>query len=168
MGRPNQRGDEPVKIEKLDRVVVYVENLDASKELFSKLLGITFDEIPFAEVEPQKIEPGPKAIEQASEQAGAAQAQRLQRVAISREGLELIEGGLEPGEQPFIRCFHFKVSDYEGAKREMEAKGVPLLVDIQLGTLREAIYPPDELGGPMMGLVAYDTPHVMDAIKTKG
>ena len=157
-----------MKIEKLDRVVVYVENLDESKQLFSKLLGITFDEIPFAEVDPQKIEPGPKAIEQASEQSGAAQVQRLQRVAISREGLELIEGGLEPGEQPYIRCFHFKVSDYEGAKREMEAKGVSLLADIQLGRLREAIYPADELGGPMLGLVAYDTPYVMDAIKTKG
>jgi hypothetical protein len=50
----------------------------------------------------------------------------------------------------------------------MEAKGVSLLADIQLGRLREAIYPPDELGGPMMGLVAYDTPYVMDAIKSKG
>jgi hypothetical protein len=70
MGRANRRGGESVNIEKLDRVVVYVENLDESKQLFSKLLGITFDEIPFAEVDPQKIEPGPKAIEQASEQDG--------------------------------------------------------------------------------------------------
>jgi hypothetical protein len=49
----------------------------------------------------------------------------------------------------------------------MQQKGLPLLLDITLGTLREAIYQP-EGEGPLMGLVAYDKPYVMDSIKSKG
>ena len=154
-----------MKIEKLDRVVVYVEDLEKSKRQFSELLGIEFDEIPFREVDPMKLEPGPGAPPAGSEGSGGAA--RLQRVAISRAGLELIEGPLEPGEPPRVACFHFKVADYEGAKAEMEQKRLPLLTDITLGTLREAIYQP-EGDGPLMGLVAYDKPYVMESIKTKG
>ena len=54
------------------------------------------------------------------------------------------------------------------AKAEMEKRGVPLLADITLGTLREAIYHPDDLHGAMMGLVWYPTATPMEAIKTKG
>jgi hypothetical protein len=111
------------------------------------------------------VEPGPGAPPASSESSGGAA--RLQRVAISRAGLELIEGPLEPGEPPRVACFHFKVADYEGAKAEMEQKRLPLLADITLGTLREAIYQP-EADGPLMGLVAYDKPYVMESIKTKG
>jgi catechol 2,3-dioxygenase-like lactoylglutathione lyase family enzyme len=153
-----------MKIEKLDRVVVYVEDLEKSKRQFSELLGIEFDEIPFGEVEPMRVEAGPGAPPATDEGGPAA---RLQRVAISRAGLELIEGPLEPGEPPRVACFHFKVADYEAAKAEMEQKGLPLLTDITLGTLREAIYQP-EGDGPLMGLVAYDKPYVMDSIKSKG
>jgi hypothetical protein len=154
-----------MKVEKLDRVVVYVTGLDDSMKLFSELLGIEFDEIPFSQVDPRKVEPGPQAAAGAQSADGAA---RLQRVAISRSGLELIEGALGPGESPHVACYHFKVPDYEGAKAEMEQKGVPLLADITLGTLREAIYQPQGPGAPMMGLVSYDKPYVMDSIKTKG
>ena len=89
-------------------------------------------------------------------------------MAISRAGLELIDSALRPGESPRVACFHFKVSDYEGARAEMEQKGIPLLADITLGTLREAIYQPQGPDTPMMGLVAYDRPYVMDSIKSKG
>jgi hypothetical protein len=154
-----------MKIEKLDRVVVYVDDLERSKRQFSELLGIEFDEIPFGEVEPMKLEPGPGAPPAGAEGSGGG-AQSLQRVAISRAGLELIEGPLEPGQPPRVACFHFKVADYEGAKAEMEQKGLPLLTDITLGTLREAIYQP-EAEGPLMGLVAYDEPYVMESIKRR-
>jgi hypothetical protein len=153
-----------MKIEKLDRVVVYVEDIEKSKRQFSELLGIEFDEIPFGEVVPMKLEPGPGAPAASNEGGDAS---RLQRVAISRTGLELIEGALDPGESPRVACFHFKVADYEAAKAEMQQKGLPLLLDITLGTLREAIYQP-EGEGPLMGLVAYDKPYVMDSIKSKG
>ena len=155
-----------MEIEKLDRVVVYVDDLKQSKERFSELLGIEFDQIPFREVDPIKMEPGSGAPPASGESSGG-DAPRPQRVAISRVGLELIEGMIEPGEPPRVGCFHFKVADYEGAKAEMERKGLPLLTDITLGTLREAIYQP-EAQGPLMGLVWYDKPYVMDSIKTKG
>jgi catechol 2,3-dioxygenase-like lactoylglutathione lyase family enzyme len=155
-----------VEIEKLDRVVVYVDDLEKSKRRFSELLGIEFDRIPFREVDPIKVEPGPGAAQASAEGPGGG-VPRPQRVAISRVGLELIEGMLEPGQPPRVGCFHFKVADYEAAKAEMEQKGLPLLTDITLGTLREAIYQPD-VGGPLMGLVCYDKPHVMESIKSKG
>ena len=155
-----------MEIEKLDRVVVYVDDLKKSKQRFSELLGIEFDQIPFREVDPIKMEPGPGAPPASGESSGEG-VPRPQRVAISRIGLELIEGMLEPGQPPRVGCFHFKVSDYEGAKAEMERKGLPLLTDITLGTLREAIYQPDA-EGPLMGLVWYDKPYVMESIKSKG
>ncbi len=156
-----------VKIEKLDRVVVYVESLEKSKELFSNLLGIEFDEIPFGDVDPMMLEPGPGAAAAVGDAAQSG-APGPQKVAISRAGLELIEGALQPGQRPYVACFHFKVPDYEAAKAEMEQRGIPLMVDITLGTLREAIYSPEGPDGPMMGLVSYDDPYVMDSIKTKG
>jgi hypothetical protein len=156
-----------VKIEKLDRVVVYVESLEESKQLFSGLLGVEFDEIPMRDVQPMKMEPGPGAAALAGD-AGQGAAPAPQKVAICRTGLELIEGALRPGEPPHVACFHFKVADYEAAKAEMEQKGVPHLVDITLGTLREAIYLPQGPDRPMMGLVSYEDDYVMDSIKTKG
>ena len=159
-----------MKIEKLDRIDMYVENIDEAKEKFSKLLGITFEEIPFEEVEPFKQELGPKALalgEVATEPTGGGM-----RVAISPAGLELIEGAdiisTMPGQTEGIRNMHFKVTDYEEAMAEMEEKGVPLLYDLTLGKLREAIYNPDDLNGDMMGLVWYPTATAMEAIKTKG
>jgi len=158
-----------MNIEKLDRIVMYVENIDEAKERFSRLLGITFEEIPAEGVEPAKLEPGPKALALAANQPPPEPRDRI-RVAISPSGLELMEGDIStmPGQTEGIRCFHFKVSDYEGAKAEMEKKGVPLLTDITLGKLREAIYHPDDLHGAMMGLVWYPTATAMEAIKTKG
>lgn len=155
-----------MKIEKLDRVVVYVDDLKKSQQRFSELLGIDFDQIPFREVDPIKMEPGPGSPPASGESSGGG-VPRPQRVAISRVGLELIEGMLEPGQPPRVGCFHFKVADYEAAKAEMERKGLPLLTDITLGTLREAIYQPD-VEGPLMGLVWYDKPYVMESIKSKG
>jgi catechol 2,3-dioxygenase-like lactoylglutathione lyase family enzyme len=155
-----------MKIEKLDRVVVYVDDMEKSKRQFSELLGVEFDEIPFGEVEPMKLEPGPGAP-LASREGSGGDPPRQQRVAISRAGLELISGALEPGQPARVACFHFKVADYEAGKAEMEQKGLPLVTDITLGTLREAIYQP-EAEGPLMGLVWYDKPYVMDSIKTRG
>jgi hypothetical protein len=158
-----------MKIEKLDRIVMYVKDIDEAKERFSRLLNITFEEIPTEGVEPARLEPGPKALELAADQP-SQMAREAPRVAISPSGLELMEGDIAtmPGQTEGIRCFHFKVSDYEGAKAEMEERGIPLLTDITLGKLREAIYHPDDLNGAMMGLVWYPTATAMEAIKTKG
>ncbi len=50
-----------MKIEKLDRVVVYVDDLDAAKKLYSETLGISFDDLPREGIEPMKVESGPGA-----------------------------------------------------------------------------------------------------------
>lgn len=152
-----------MKIEKLDRVVVYVANLEESMATYSNLLGIEFDEIPFETVDPIKLEPGSAAEAPAEEAAPVGR-----RVVISRAGLELIEGPLQAGDPARVACFHFKVSDYEGAKAEMAEKDLPLELDITLGRLREAIYRPEGADGPMMGLVCYPDDFVMDSIKSKG
>ena len=153
--------------EKLDRVVLFVQNLDASTALYSELLGIEFDEIPMADVSPVKMVPGD---ERSLSDDGVSQPDPLAnwRVAISRVGLELIEGALEPDAAPRVACFHFKVDDYEAAKAEMATRGIALQTDITLGQLREAMYNPQGDQGPMMGLVSYPHEYVMDSIKAKG
>ena len=156
-----------MKTEKLDRVVIYVEDIEKSKALFSDLLGIEFDEIPFPDVDPVRMIPGADD-DQSPAEGGDAGPPANWRVAISRAGLELIEGALEPGAKPYVACYHFKVQDYEGAKAEMATKGIPLSSDITLGRLREAIYQPEGADGPMMGLVSYPDEYVMDSIKSKG
>jgi catechol 2,3-dioxygenase-like lactoylglutathione lyase family enzyme len=153
--------------ERLDRVVIYVKDIEKSKALYSDLLGIDFDEIPFADVDPVTMVPGGEASAPPLEGADVGPPGNW-RVAISRAGLELIEGALEPGADPYVACYHFKVQDYEGAKAEMAAKGIPLSTDITLGKLREAIYQPEGDAGPMMGLVSYPDEYVMDSIKSKG
>ena len=153
--------------EKLDRVVIYVKDIEKSKALYSDLLGIEFDEIPFADVDPVATVPGGVDNQPQAEGADAGPPGNW-RVAISRAGLELIEGALEPGADPYVACYHFKVQDYEGAKAEMAAKGIPLNADITMGKLREAIYQPQGDDGPLMGLVSYPDEYVMDSIKSKG
>ena len=155
-----------MKTEKLDRVVLYVQDIEKSKALYADLLGIEFDEIPFPDVDPVRMIPGDSDGTPAEEAANTGAPPW--RVAISPVGLELIEGALEPGDEPQVACFHFKVEDYEAAKAEMAAKGIPLNVDITLGKLREAMYSPQGEQGPMMGLVSYPDQYVMDSIKTKG
>jgi predicted enzyme related to lactoylglutathione lyase len=129
-----------MKIEKLDRVATTVEHLDEAIKFFSDLLGITFDKLPSG------------------------------KVAISPSGLELLEVGSTlpnlslPAKNEGVYCFHFKVSDLEQAKAEMEKKGIRLLREINLGTLKELIYSPDDLHGITLVLVEYKTPKVIDAI----
>lgn len=156
-----------MKTEKLDRVVIYVEDIEKSKALFSDLLGIEFDEIPFPDVDPVRMVPGDVDSQPPAGGANAGPPGNW-RVAISRAGLELIEGALEPGAKPYVACYHFKVQDYDAAKAEMATKGIPLSSDITLGRLREAIYQPEGADGPMMGFVAYPDEYVMDSIKSKG
>lgn len=156
-----------MQTEKLDRVVIYVKDIEKSKALFSDLLGIEFDEIPFPDVDPVRMVLGGDASQPPAGGADTGPPGNW-RVAISRAGLELIEGALEPGAKPYVACYHFKVQDYEGAKAEMAAKGIPLNSDITLGRLREAIYQPEGEDGPLMGLVSYPDEYVMDSIKSKG
>jgi catechol 2,3-dioxygenase-like lactoylglutathione lyase family enzyme len=156
-----------MKTEKLDRVVIYVADIEKSKALYSDLLGIEFDEIPFPDVDPVRMVPGDGDGQPPVEGADAGPPGNW-RVAISRAGLELIEGALEPGAKSHVACYHFKVKDYDDAKAEMAAKGIPLSSDITLGKLREAIYHPQGDDGPMMGLVSYPDEYVMDSIRSKG
>ena len=134
-----------MKVEKLDRVAMNVEDLDKAIAFFSDLLGITFDKLPSP--------PGMKS-----------------QVAISPSGLELLEMGLEaledqtPIQKEGVYCFHFKVDNLEQAKEEMKKKGVRLIRDITLGTLKEAVFSRDDLHGAVIVLVEYTKPKVIEAI----
>jgi len=137
-----------MKVEKLDRVAMNVENLDKAIAFFSDLLGITFDKLPSP--------PGMRS-----------------QVAISPAGLELLEMGLEalndqpPIQKEGIYCFHFKVDNLERAKAEMKKKGVRLIRDITLGTLKEAVFCRDDLHGAVIVLVEYTKPKVIEAIRER-
>ena len=134
-----------MKVEKLDRVAMNVEDLDKAIAFFSDLLGITFDKLPSP--------PGMRS-----------------QVAISPSGLELLEMGLEaledqtPIQKEGVYCFHFKVDNLEQAKEEMKKKGVRLIREITLGTLKEAVFCRDDLHGAVIVLVEYTKPKVIEAI----
>ena len=127
----------------LDRVV---NNLDESTRFFSDLFGTTFDNPPqsgvvrskkLTEFADQEIDGGPRA-----------------KAAFSQVGLELVET-IPPPETEGVSDIQFKVPNLDEAKVEMEARGIKLLVEIQVGGFREAVYSPEFLHGTRMALVEY-------------
>jgi len=134
-------------------------------KFFSDLLGITFD-LRYDIIEGKKsIKLGDREIPRekvTTEHVDVDFEQSTQRVAIG-PGLELIQA-IPPLEKEGLRSFHLKVSDLEGAKAEMEAKGVRRLCDINYPHIKEAIFGPDDLHGARLCLLEYDAPTAVDAV----
>ena len=87
------------------------------------------------------------------------------RIAISPTGLELLETD-PPPETEGLRSVMFKVPDIEQAKADIQKRGVRLIADIKLGGLKEALFRSDDLYGTRVAIVEYDTPTVMESIKS--
>ncbi|MFC2018878.1 VOC family protein [Chloroflexota bacterium] len=138
-----------MKVEKLDRVAIWVEDIDKAIELYSSLLGITFDKMPEHAPSSRK---DIKAI----------------RMAVSPAGLELLQT-VPPLQTEGVRSVVFKVADIEQAKAEMKEKGFPLLVDVKRGGLKEAIFGSvlgsDNARGARLVLVEYEAPTVAEAMR---
>ena len=147
-----------MKVEKIDRVAVAVKELDGVKKFFSDLFGTTFERSPVETIEKKMTDFGRSASGQRET--------RYVNVSISPMGLELVQTD-PPCEREGVLSFHFKVSNLEEAKREMEIKGVRLLTEITHGSLKEAIFHPEDLHGVRLVLVEYKTPTVMEAILGK-
>ncbi len=112
-------------IEKIDRIVVAVNNLDESLKFFAELLGIEIDVVG------------------TNEEVGI-------RGAYSPCGLELIEP-ISPETIPgkFLQKFGegiwgivFKVKDMDVAKKHFEEKGLRTIKDIMAGKMREVSFHP--------------------------
>lgn len=142
-----------MKIERLEVVAVDVKDLDKAIRVFSDVLGTTF--IKFDE---------PKIQKTTTEQANRAYEGTKIRIAMDRTGyLELVES-TPPVVKEGLRNIHFKVPNLEQTKKEMSAKGIRLVADIKLGSMKAAIYNPDDLHGIRLIFAEYKAPTMVDAI----
>ncbi len=108
-----------MKIEKLDRVVIYVKDYEEAKKFFGDLFETSF------------LEEGP--IKQ--EISGV-----VNRAAITPFGLELLERISPPLELAGLVGFHLKVKDLEAARKELSGKGIEPLAEIKVKGLQELVY----------------------------
>ena len=141
-----------MKVEKLDRVAINVKNLDEAVQFFSDLLGITFYRVPVEELKRTVTEHGDRAFEEL-----------VHKVAISPMGLHLREESL-PVTKEGVFSFHLKVSNLDEAKAEMKAKGIRLLMELEQGGQRGAVYSPEDLHGIKLVLVEYEGPSAIEAM----
>jgi len=129
-----------MKIERLDRVAISVKNLAEATRFFSDLLGIDFYDV---------------GVINLSKEVSI-------KVAICPLGLELLEQVTPPVKVEGLRSFHFKVSDLDEAKTEMEGKGFHPDSEVQLGRLKQVAY---NVYGTRLLLIEYDAPDVVTAIR---
>ena len=124
-----------MKIEKLDRVVIYVKDYQDAKKFFGDLFETSF------------LEAG--AIKQ--EISGVTN-----RGAISPFGLELLERISPPLELAGLVGFHLKVKDIEAARKELKDKGMEPLAEIKVKGLKELVY---TIRGVRIIFVEYEGDH---------
>lgn len=128
-----------MKIEKIDRVVLAVEDLEKGMDFFSDLLDIEFD------------------------MPGVSEEQKI-RAVYSPLGIELVEP-TEPdspvksfleGNTNSIFAVVLKVPNLENAIEEMNKKDVRLVGKLEEGGLKEAIFHPADTLGSMIILCEYE------------
>ena len=131
-----------MKIEKIDRFVIAVKDINKAAEVLGDLLGTEFDE---------PIEAKDMNI----------------RVRYSALGLQLNEGMtadsnvnkiIEQRGEGFY-CLVLKVDDLDEAIKEMQAKGLHQVGSVAIGNLREAVFHPRDTFGIMIVLCSYPSKH---------
>ena len=132
-----------MKVERLDHVHIYVQNLEQATELFSRVLSTTWSDIM---VDDRLFDT---------------------RSSLSPLGVELIEG--TSPESPVSRAIakrgegvfalSFKVDDLEMAVKELEAKGLRCVGRMNAGRLKEAQFHPKDSHGVMIELCEYADVH---------
>jgi methylmalonyl-CoA/ethylmalonyl-CoA epimerase len=148
-----------MKLEKLERVVLAVKNLDHAEKIFGNLFGIKF----FRTTE--KIARGEIKLKRAfTEHANPSLKEFQRKPAFSAEGIELLET-IPPTEKEGIRSLCFKVSNLEEAKAEMKEKGYRLVEEVEVGSVKEAIYHPDDFHGVRLILNEYQAPEIVSGIR---
>ena len=132
-----------LKVEKVDHIHIYVNDLQKAVEFFSDVLGTKFG----ATIRDEKTF-GLKS-------------------AIDPLGLELIEG-IGP-QSPICRhvakkgeglaAISFKVANLDEAVEVLQSKGLTLVGRIKLGHIREAQFHPRDAHGVMIELAEYEEEH---------
>jgi catechol 2,3-dioxygenase-like lactoylglutathione lyase family enzyme len=150
-----------MKLEKLERVVLAVKNLDDAENFFSDLFGIKFfrttDKIARGEI---------KITRKFTEHAVSSLKDFQRRPTFSAEGIELLET-IPPVEKEGIRSLCFKVSNLEEGKAEMKKKGFRLVEEVEIGGVKEAIYHPDDFHGIRIILNEFDAPDIVQAMQRR-
>ena len=131
-----------MKIEKIDRFVIAVRDVNKAAEFLGDLLGAEFDE----PIEAKDMNT---------------------RVRYSALGLQLNEGMTADSDVSKIierrgegfYCLVLKVDDLDEATKEMKAKGIRQVGSVAVGNLRESVFHPKDTFGVMMVLCSYPTKH---------
>ena len=142
-----------MKIERMELVGLEVAELDAAMAEFSELLGTTFTRMDFGT--PGLVRFFPADVPQEGTDASIS-------VAMDSAGyLELIQND-PPTSRERVRNIHFKVDDVEAAIEMMRARGHRLVQNLQIGTMREAVFGARETRGLRMCFVQYDAPSMIE------
>jgi methylmalonyl-CoA epimerase len=140
-----------MNLEKLDRVLVAVKDLEASARYFSDLLGLTFDEVhedPSQNVKYIRTPLGFELIQSTTPDGAVAR-------FIEKRG-EGLYGVI------------FKTSDMQSSIKELEAKGLTCVGNPVTGGLEEAYFHPKDSKGVMIVLCEYDEMHGATMAEIKG
>jgi hypothetical protein len=108
-----------MKIEKLDRVVIYARDFEGAKKYFGELFETSFIELP----------PDTQEI------SGA-----VNRAAIAPFGFELLDRISPPLELAGLVGFHLKVKNLEEVRAELKAKGMDPVAAITINRQKELVY----------------------------
>ncbi|WP_158971260.1 VOC family protein [Chachezhania sediminis] len=130
-----------MKIERLDRVVLGVRDMDGVSGFFEDLLGLRFDPL-------------------LSDPAVGMDAR------YSREGLELVAGHPGTAVDRFtetrgegVFCVVFKVADMDEAIAHFRARGLEPVNDVTFGAMREVAFHPAGSHGMQIVLAEYPERH---------
>jgi hypothetical protein len=146
--------------ERLEIIGLHVEDVDKAAADFSDLFGVEFRIWESVGSDPIGIEFEQLLV--SDKPSGNLNQQNRYRVAMDPNGFwELLEGpDLEVG----IRNVHFKVDDIESAKADLISKGLTLVADFRIGSLREAIFQGDKLRGVRLAVLEYAEDSAVEAI----
>jgi len=131
-----------MKMEKLDRVLVAVKDLDAASKFFSDVLGLAFDGVHADESQDVKYTRTPQGFELIQSTSPDGPVAKF----IDKRG-EGLYGVI------------FKPSDMKAAIKEMEEKGLKLVANPVTGGLEEAYFHPKDSHGVMIVLCDYEEKH---------
>jgi methylmalonyl-CoA/ethylmalonyl-CoA epimerase len=131
-----------MKIERIDRKVIAVKNLDKPMKFFSDLLGIKFDPTGSSGEQPLRAAYSPSEIElMEAVQPGSPVGKFVEKRG---EGLYAVV---------------FKVPNIEEANVEFEGKGIRNVGKLDLGVLKESMFHPKNTHGVMIILAEYEDIH---------
>lgn len=131
-----------MKVEKIDHIHLYVEDLEKAREFFSSILGTKFSRImDVKEYDVQSVI-APLGIELVSARSKGSEMEKI----LQKKG----EG---------VYAISLKVPDIDEAITELKEKGLRMIGSSHFGRLKEAWFYPQEAYGVMIELCEYETVH---------